>query len=167
MVPISYLWIQYLGHCKLCKYSPDENIIDMWKKIIIIPILRLWSRVGLTSECLFWWVQIRYWKKCHLKRTSLQDFVMIIIFQISTDAETGKTRVSRINGHVHSIPGKEVRRNLRDHKCLIDKFSVDNLRASLHLSQSLAKKISFSSNSMLVEWLMVYANKVFRKWLTW
>ena len=113
MVPISYLWIQYLGHCKLCKYSPDENIIDMWKKIIIIPILRLWSRVGLTSECLFWWVQIRYWKKCHLKRTSLQDFVMIIIFQISTDAETGKTRVSRINGHVHSIPGKEVRRDLR------------------------------------------------------
>ena len=76
---------------------------------------------------------------------------MIIIFQISTDAETGKTRVSRINGHVHSIPGKEVGRHLRDHTFLMDKFSVDNLRASLHLSQSLAKKVSFSSNSMLVE----------------
>ena len=75
---------------------------------------------------------------------------MIIIFQISTDAETGKTRVSRINGHVHSIPGKEVRRD-SDQKILMDKFSVDNLRASLHLSQSLAKIISFGSNSMLVE----------------
>ena len=65
---------------------------------------------------------------------------MIIIFQISTDAETGKTRVSRINGHVHSIPGKEVRRD-SDQKILMDKFSVDNLRA--HLSQNLAKKDVF------------------------
>ena len=52
-------------------------------------------------------------KEMTFENTSLQDFVMIIIFQISTDAETGKTRVSRINGHVHSIPGKEVGRDLR------------------------------------------------------
>ena len=31
-----------------------------------------------------------------------------LFWQISTDAETGKTKISRINGSIHTIPGKEV-----------------------------------------------------------
>ena len=32
----------------------------------------------------------------------------LFVLQISTDVETGKTKISRINGSIHAIPGKEV-----------------------------------------------------------
>ena len=36
----------------------------------------------------------------------MNDFYLF--WQISTDVETGKTKISRINGSIHTIPGKEV-----------------------------------------------------------
>ena len=89
---------------ELCKnHCFDVNFAFVWS--LKMPVLV--SKV----------ITIHHWKErtsCSQTQLSVllqkgwNVFSLCLFWQISTDVETGKTKISRINGSIHTIPGKEV-----------------------------------------------------------